>query len=102
MGKKERHAAKLEGLAQAAKSAPGKPGRKQPPLLGFKAGWGWGLAAVGLFFRHPIYLGLGHALMAAGRDATLAASGNLRKLSLDVPSTKRDCQRNFPVVAVQF
>jgi len=36
------------------------------------------------------------------RDATLNATGILRKLNLDAPPTNRDCHRKLSTVAVQF
>ena len=42
----------------------------------------------------------GHALRVAVRDATLNATGIVRKLNLDAPPTKQDCHRKLSAVAV--
>lgn len=63
MGKKERHA---EKVAQRADLAMKRKNSIEPKnVLGFKAGWGWGKAALGMALRRPIYFGLAHLLLLA-------------------------------------
>lgn len=63
MGKKERHAEKMEKRADLAMQR--NKSIEPKNVLGFKAGWGWGKAALGMALRRPLYFGLAHFLLVA-------------------------------------
>jgi hypothetical protein len=64
MGKRERHAQKMAREARSETELQTEA-RSKPPRAGFKDGWRWGSASLGLALRRPAYVGLGHALLAA-------------------------------------
>ena len=61
MGKKERQAEKL--VQRADVEIKNRLSMSSKSVLGFKAGWCWGKAGLGMALRRPIYFGLGHILL---------------------------------------